>query len=782
MQNRRSMGAFGCLLVVLVLAAPAGVVAASPRPSDIAASPRPSDIAASPRPGDGPSTGGTSGRRSFPLPRGGGQVAGRSTTAAAATTVTTVTTATTAAGNPQHNIAPRPAFPDRCFQAYQSADCTKAALAALNNARHVMGLPSYRLPAGFARMTPAYQFLALSNADRILAGRRPVTAFNPTLNSIAQHAAAGSADPTGPDVINGVPTVDWSANWAGGMSPLEAYYDWMYYDGYGSNNLDCAAPTDAGCWGHRENTLHDFGRAEVAMGVGLVFSGASYGTSFSELYWAYRLTGPRLPRLPAVFAMATTRGPAAGGTRVVLAGYGLENASLVVFGRRSVKPLWRSATSLIVRTPPGTGVVPVQVTGNGGTSPAVAVATFSYLRPPGAGSFVPLLPARLLDTRIGLGTGRGKLSAQATLRLPVTGRGGVPVAGVAAVVLNVVAVGPAAKGYLTVFPSGSVRPRTSSLNYAAERTVANAVVVPVGRDGRVAIFDGSAGALDLLADVSGYYLAGAATAAGSFTAVAPSRLLDTRIGLGAPRARVSTSGTVRVVVTGRNGIPARGVASVFLNVTVVDPANQGYLTVFAGGGTRPTASNLDFRPHQTVPDLVLTAVGADGSVAVFNGSGGPVDVLADVVGYVRAGPAGTEGATVAVNPSRTFDSRSGVGVATFPPYDVAPQAGQIFVVGPGYRVPLLVTGRHGVPAVGVGAVVLTVTVLEPLAGGYYTVYPDGSARPRASNLDFVSGATVPNLVMVPVGANGLINLYNGSSSLTSLVVDVAGYVLAPGSP
>ena len=84
-------------------------------------------------------------------------------------------------------------------------------------------------------------------------------------------------------------------------------------------------------------------------------------------------------------------------------------------------------------------------------------------------------------------------------------------------------------------------------------------------------------------------------------------------------------------------------------------------------------------------------------------------------------------------------------------------------------------GHGGVPASGVSAVVLNVTVTQPKAAGYITVYPDGATRPLASNLNFVAGQTVPNLVVAPVGADGKVDLYNGSSGTVELVADVSGY-------
>jgi len=63
---------------------------------------------------------------------------------------------------------------------------------------------------------------------------------------------------------------------------------------------------------------------------------------------------------------------------------------------------------------------------------------------------------------------------------------------------------------------------------------------------------------------------------GGFTSLAPSRLLDTRIGVGAPAAAVGAGGMVALQVTGRGGVPASGVSAVVLNVTVTETTSPGY--------------------------------------------------------------------------------------------------------------------------------------------------------------------------------------------------------------
>jgi hypothetical protein len=89
---------------------------------------------------------------------------------------------------------------------------------------------------------------------------------------------------------------------------------------------------------------------------------------------------------------------------------------------------------------------------------------------------------------------------------------------------------------------------------------------------------------------------------------------------------------------------------------------------------------------------------------------------------------------------------------------------------------LPVLGHSGVPTTGVSAVVLNVTVTEPTSPGDITVYPDGVNQPLASNLNFTTGETIPNLVIVPVGADGNVDFYNGSGGTGELVADVSGYL------
>jgi hypothetical protein len=376
----------------------------------------------------------------------------------------------------------------------------------------------------------------------------------------------------------------------------------------------------------------------------------------------------------------------------------------------------------------------------------------------GAGAVVPLTPARLLDTRSG--DGGTQLAARATLKLAVAGHGGVPTDGVAAVVLNVTALRSTAGGYVTAWAGGLSRPGTASLNFSTGKAVGNLVLAPVGADGTVNLYNGSDGTLELVADVSGYVRSGSASDPSAVVPLAPTRLLDTRSGHGG--GQLTARATLTLKVGGLGGVP-RGAAAAVLNVTALRSTAGGYVTAWAGGATRPGTASLNFSTGQAVGNLVLVPLAADGTVNLYNGSSGTLELVADVSGYVRSGTPADQGAVVPLAPARLLDTRSGQG------------GGQLAARA---TLNLVVAGHGGVPSSGVAAVVLNVTALRSTAGGYVTVWPGGLSRPGTASLNFSTGQAVGNLVLAPVGANGSINLYNGSGGTLQLVVDVSGYVLA----
>ncbi|MFF9169730.1 MULTISPECIES: hypothetical protein [unclassified Streptomyces] len=363
----------------------------------------------------------------------------------------------------------------------------------------------------------------------------------------------------------------------------------------------------------------------------------------------------------------------------------------------------------------------------------------------GLGSYVPVTPTRLMDTRSGIGVAAGKVGPGGTVTLQVTGREGIPATGVSAVVLNVTATGPTASSFVSVHPNGTPRTSASNLNFTAGQTIPNLVVVPVV-NGKVDFYN-RYGTVDLVADVAGYYVTDGTGA--TYKPLTPTRLMDTRSGIGVRAGKVGAGQTVTLPVTGVSGIPATGVTAVVLNVTATGPTASSFVSVHPNGTPRTSASNLNFTAGRTIPNLVVVPV-VNGKVDFYNRYG-TVDLVADVAGYFTTD--GTGSAYKPITPTRLMDTRSGIGV----------RQGK---VGPDQTVTL------GVPAE-VTAVVLNVTATAPSASSFVSVHPNGTPRTSASNLNFTAGQTISNLVVVPV-VNGKVDFYNRYGTV-DLVADVAGY-------
>ena len=389
-------------------------------------------------------------------------------------------------------------------------------------------------------------------------------------------------------------------------------------------------------------------------------------------------------------------------------------------------------------------------------------------------TFHGLPPARLMDSRAGYSTidgvaqGGGAVAPGSTTDLQVSGRGGVPGTGAGAVALNVTATNPSAPGFLTVWPTGAARPTSSNVNFVAGQTIPNMVVVPLGTDGHLSIFN-YAGTTDVVVDVLGWFPTGTA-----FNGLNPARLMDSRAGystidgVAQGGGAVAPGSTTDLQVSGRGGVPGTGAGAVALNVTATNPSAPGFLTVWPTGAARPTSSNVNFVAGQTIPNMVVVPLGTDGHLSIFNYAG-TTDVVVDVLGWFPTGN-GFSGLT----PGRVLDTRP-----SYPTVDGL-FSGQGALTGPGV-LNLTVVGRGGVPASGAGSVALNVTVTGPTTPSFVTLYPHGTVRPTASNLNFVADQTIANMVIVPIGSNGQISIFNYGGQV-DVVVDVLGWFPNPTNP
>lgn len=403
-----------------------------------------------------------------------------------------------------------------------------------------------------------------------------------------------------------------------------------------------------------------------------------------------------------------------------------------ITGMTTVTP---SSNPQPVVTQTGTGIGCATPTGT--PSPGSAPPPAGY---EGSQAYSAVGPYRLADTRRGSGCGCQRIDAN-TIRVPVAGVGPVP-AGVTSAALTITVVDGSGSGYTTVWPAGSARPDSSTLNYAPGEARANGVIVRLA-NGAVDIYTSSAA--QVIVDVNGVFRSAANATSGRFVAITPTRALDTR-----SAGRPGAGTTLDVAVPA--GVPS-GVTALAVNITLADSAGWGYAVAWPRGGTMPDSSivNVDAE-RQTRAAFSVVPVSASGMSLHTYGS---AHLVVDVVGYFTGptAPSSREGLLVSSNPYRVVDTRGG---------------------RPQYPNETLTS--NAVP--NAAAVVLNVTLGETWSGdGYVTAFPAATGRPGTSTLNSTgTGRDVANLAITRRSTSGISWFNSGGSHL---LVDVYGYFTGP---
>jgi hypothetical protein len=237
-------------------------------------------------------------------------------------------------------------------------------------------------------------------------------------------------------------------------------------------------------------------------------------------------------------------------------------------------------------------------------------------------------PTRVMDTR-----GGPRVAATTVKELVLS-----PPAGTTAAIVNVTATDPKGGGFVTVFPCGQATPEASNLNFLAGQTTPNLVMAKPGVDNKVCFY--TSADVHLIADVSGWMTTG------FVPSPVPARVLSTRDGVGAGKAKMPKNGMLTLTLP---SAPA-GASAAVLNVTVTNPRDAGFVTVYPCGQATPSASNLNFSAGQTIPNLVVVRPGLSNAVC-FTGSS-DTDLLADLSGWVT-----TDYVPIA-SPTRADDTRN----------------------------------------------------------------------------------------------------------------------------
>ena len=256
-----------------------------------------------------------------------------------------------------------------------------------------------------------------------------------------------------------------------------------------------------------------------------------------------------------------------------------------------------------------------------------------YFRTATSGTtYFPITPKRVLDSRFGVGLS-GTFKPSTPRQLSIAAANGIPAAA-KAITGNLTVVGQTKAGYLSITLASQANPTTSIINFPLGDTRANGVTVPLNVDGDVwIVYKSSGGSTHVILDVTGYFLDG--TSGATFVPLTPSRILDTRYGIGLSNpfsANISRSWAT----AGRGGVGSDAVA-VIGNVTVVGQTKAGYVSITPTLQADPTTSTINFPLGDTRANNFTVKISPTGSLyGIYRASAGAkTHLLVDVFGYYK---------------------------------------------------------------------------------------------------------------------------------------------------
>ena len=239
----------------------------------------------------------------------------------------------------------------------------------------------------------------------------------------------------------------------------------------------------------------------------------------------------------------------------------------------------------------------------------------------GAGRFVPITPARAMDTREPPRARPMAAGETINVALPPS----VP-ADAVAVALTVTLAESPGSGFFTVYPAAAQRPPTSTINADGRgQTRAAGAIVAVSSSG-LDVFSHGGG--HFIVDVTGWFTGSGAPVDddGLFVAEqAPRRLLDTRGG-----DPVWAAGGVDIANVGSNA------AALALNVTIVNPIRPGFLTAYPARQERPPTSTVNGNASSDIAAAMAIVPTSQMGVGVYSNAG--ADLVVDVSGWFLGTP------------------------------------------------------------------------------------------------------------------------------------------------
>lgn len=233
------------------------------------------------------------------------------------------------------------------------------------------------------------------------------------------------------------------------------------------------------------------------------------------------------------------------------------------------------------------------------------------------------------------------------------------------------------------------------------------------------------------------------------------------------RIELPVVGSTMTAPDGRAITIPEGAAGVSLNVTMVRPASGGFATVWPCQQERPEVSSLNARSGEVIANNVIAPISDAGTVCFYSSVG--TNFLVDIAGYFPGAASDDAVAPfVGLLPKRQIDTRTGLGGRNGAITPASPLV--VPVAGVSAQLP---DGSDITVPDDAAAVAVNVTVARAASSGFATVWPCGTDRPTASNVNFEAGNPTGNGVVAPVGPDGTICVY--TSTTADVLVDLVGY-------
>ncbi|MGW3447331.1 LamG-like jellyroll fold domain-containing protein [Streptomyces sp. NPDC001076] len=241
---------------------------------------------------------------------------------------------------------------------------------------------------------------------------------------------------------------------------------------------------------------------------------------------------------------------------------------------------------------------------------------------------------RALDTRSSVAhtslTSTGAVTAGTAFTLQITGLNGVP-SNATAVAVNLAAANATGTGYLETYATGYAPASDHSLSFGTGNAIASlSGDVPIGTSGTITIVVQTSAAA-IIADIAGYYTT--STTGKKFHTINPTRLVDTRSGIGGSSSPVAALGTYTLTSSTTQQVTTAATPTLAAMLTVTGPTGSGYAIAYPTAVGKPATSNLNWGTGDTLANLTLTPTDTNGQISIYNNSDGTADFIVDTSGY-----------------------------------------------------------------------------------------------------------------------------------------------------